>query len=362
MYKKAGNTRFHEELVELIYGSLLEHGKWQQFLDHLNGSMRHGKTTFMYHDAVVRKGYFSLAAGYTDEEINDYNRYYNLINPWMAKAAVRPVGKGVTSDYMFDAQQLRKTEFYNDYLRKIGLEGGAGITIFRDKGRSFVLTSLMSARDHEASADLAKLLTELSPHIARAFSYYRKGTKASDEASSQCTLLDLAGTGLILIDEDAQLKTLNKTAEQFIDQRCGLRITPTNRIVFEKTRLQEMLKDLCQRQSRGSVYRAETSNTMKSYDFTMIRMQTDKMREFLAGPSVAILIKLRSAAAEFINEFALSPGELRVARAIIGGMSVSEIALERGISRETVRTQLKSIFSKLGISSQLELVRLFQPK
>ncbi|ACP22433.1 hypothetical protein NGR_b09800 (plasmid) [Sinorhizobium fredii NGR234] len=32
-----------------------------------------------------------------------------------------PVGKGVTSDYMFDAQQLRKTEFYNDYLRKIGL-------------------------------------------------------------------------------------------------------------------------------------------------------------------------------------------------------------------------------------------------
>lgn len=291
MYKKAGNTRFHEELVELIYGSLLEHGKWQQFLDHLNGSMRHGKTTFMYHDAVVRKGYFSLAAGYTDEEITDYNRYYNLINPWMAKAAVRPVGKGVTSDYMFDAQQLRKTEFYNDYLRKIGLEGGAGITIFRDKGRS-----------------------------------------------------------------------LNKTAEQFIGQRCGLRITPTNRIVFEKTRLQEMLKDLCQRQSRGSVYRAETSNTMKSYDITMVRMQTDKMREFLAGPSVAILIKLRSAAAEFINEFALSPGELRVARAIIGGMSVSEIALERGISRETVRTQLKSIFSKLGISSQLELVRLFQPK
>ncbi|ACP22434.1 hypothetical protein NGR_b09810 (plasmid) [Sinorhizobium fredii NGR234] len=88
------------------------------------------------------------------------------------------------------------------------------------------------------------MFTELSPHIARAFSYYRKGTKTSDEANSQCTLLDLVGTGLILVDEDAQLKALNKTAEQFVDQRCGLRITPTNRIAFEKQRLQEMLSYL----------------------------------------------------------------------------------------------------------------------
>ncbi|HXV31637.1 MAG TPA: helix-turn-helix transcriptional regulator, partial [Sinorhizobium sp.] len=357
MQEKIGDAKFRDELVELIYGSLLEHGKWQQFLDHLNNAMHYGKTTFMYHDAVVRKGYFSLAAGYAEEEVAAYNQYYNLINPWMAKASMRPVGKGVTSDYMFDAQQLRKTEFYNDYLRKSGLEGGAGITIFRDKGRSFVLTSLMSARDHESSAELASLFTELSPHIARAFSYYRRGTKASDEASSQCTLLDLTGTGLIIVDEDAYLKAVNKTAEQFIDQRCGIRITPTGRIAFDKGRLQEMLKDICQRQSKGSVYRAETSNGMKRYDITMVRMQTDRMREFLAGPSVALLLKPRVASAELVDKQVLSPGELHVARAIIDGISIKEIASERGTSRETVRTQLKSIFSKLGISSQMELVR-----
>jgi hypothetical protein len=51
---------FRSELVELIYGSLLENGRWRQFLDRLNGAMRHGKTTFLFYDSVVRRGCFTL--------------------------------------------------------------------------------------------------------------------------------------------------------------------------------------------------------------------------------------------------------------------------------------------------------------
>lgn len=352
------DTGFRDELIELIYGSLLEHGKWQEFLDRLNGALQHGKTTFLYYDSVVRQGYFSLTSGYTEDEVSAYNTYYNTVNPWMPKAAVRPIGVGVTSDYMFNPEVLRKTEFYNDYLLKSGLEGGAGLTISRDKGRSFVLTTLMSAKDHQSSAKLAGLFTDLSPHLARAFSYFRKSATDSNASGSQCQLLDAAGIGLVIVDEDGRVRSLNGIAQAFVEEGCGLRLASNGSVLFTRGDLQEMLKAMCRRHTVDTVKRSELTSLGKRLEVTMVRMQSDRLREFLAGPSVALLLK-PSAAGDCLSRYALSARETDVAKAIIAGKTINQIADERRLSRETVRTQLKSVFGKLGVTSQIELVRRF---
>lgn len=56
--------------------------------------------------------------------------------------------------------------------------------------------------------------------------------------------------------------------------------------------------------------------------------------------------------------FDLTPAEARVARAIGDAQSVENIAELLGVSRETVRTQLKSVLAKTGVGRQVELVRL----
>jgi pimeloyl-ACP methyl ester carboxylesterase/DNA-binding CsgD family transcriptional regulator len=53
----------------------------------------------------------------------------------------------------------------------------------------------------------------------------------------------------------------------------------------------------------------------------------------------------------------LTPAEWRLALELREGVAVSDAALALGISVNTARTQVKSIFSKLGISRQSELVR-----
>jgi DNA-binding CsgD family transcriptional regulator len=52
---------------------------------------------------------------------------------------------------------------------------------------------------------------------------------------------------------------------------------------------------------------------------------------------------------------ALTPTELRVARAVADGLSNPQIAERMFISRRTVATHLTSIFRKLGVSSRAEL-------
>lgn len=56
--------------------------------------------------------------------------------------------------------------------------------------------------------------------------------------------------------------------------------------------------------------------------------------------------------------FDLTAAEARVARGIVAGQSVTAIAAATGISRETVRTQLKAVLAKVGVTRQAELAAL----
>jgi len=55
---------------------------------------------------------------------------------------------------------------------------------------------------------------------------------------------------------------------------------------------------------------------------------------------------------------ALTPRERAVAARLVAGTALKDIATESFVSVATVRSQLKSIFRKVGVSSQLELVTL----
>jgi len=56
--------------------------------------------------------------------------------------------------------------------------------------------------------------------------------------------------------------------------------------------------------------------------------------------------------------YGLTPAESRLAVALANGLSLEEYSLEKGVSIGTVRIQLKSVFSKMGITRQQELVRV----
>jgi DNA-binding NarL/FixJ family response regulator len=56
--------------------------------------------------------------------------------------------------------------------------------------------------------------------------------------------------------------------------------------------------------------------------------------------------------------YGLTPAEARLAAALAGGATVEEAAGALGVTLGSARTYLKTVFSKLGVSRQTELVRL----
>ena len=88
-----------------------------------------------------------------------------------------------------------------------------------------------------------------------------------------------------------------------------------------------------------------------------------KARNVFAGASCVLIISLLKPplvpGAEILQGlFGLTPAEARVARGIAEGQTVEAIAEGFGLSRETVRSQLKAVLGKTGLVRQAELVAL----
>lgn len=68
-------------------------------------------------------------------------------------------------------------------------------------------------------------------------------------------------------------------------------------------------------------------------------------RKFIPGDIAAIL-------SEILGQEELTPAEANVLRMIVGGMSNKEIAFALDISENTVKTHVKNIFDKIGVSDR----------
>lgn len=75
---------------------------------------------------------------------------------------------------------------------------------------------------------------------------------------------------------------------------------------------------------------------------------------------VAIPVKPDASVSPMVLQglFDLTPAEVRVAKGLLAGRDLGEIARAAGLSKETVRTQLKSTMAKTGVRRQAELVGL----
>jgi PAS domain S-box-containing protein len=84
-------------------------------------------------------------------------------------------------------------------------------------------------------------------------------------------------------------------------------------------------------------------------------------------PSPALMVihssrQIESIGSELLKQvFEFTTAEAKVAACLARGVRVTEIASQLNVSRETIRTELSHIFSKTGLSSQIELVTLLAP-
>jgi len=65
--------------------------------------------------------------------------------------------------------------------------------------------------------------------------------------------------------------------------------------------------------------------------------------------------------ADFGKVFGLTRSEVQIVKRVIGGEKAQSIASEQGITLDTVRTHIRRVYGKLGVSSREELFSMISP-
>jgi DNA-binding CsgD family transcriptional regulator len=260
-------------------------------------------------------------------------------------------------------EEMETDPLYVDCLRKHGGGVGTGTVIPAPSGDLIIFNIERSHKRGVVNREVLPALDVLRPHLARsALLSIRLGLERAQTMTQTLGRLDLPGavlstTGLVL-SANSLFEKLN---EQFIPiAGGGLAISHTPA---------ENLLQLALKISRPS------ASDLQSYSVPVPATGG-------ASPCVAHLIPVRRQARDIFSQaahilvvtplsspqapqahilfglFDLSPAEARVAQKLVEGGSIEQIAIDNKLSRETVRSQLKSVFAKTATSRQSELVGL----
>jgi DNA-binding CsgD family transcriptional regulator/PAS domain-containing protein len=365
-------------LVEAIYEAGLDPKKWDAFLVRLSRSLNGVWIALHCHDHVANINVGMLSQHYDPDYAATYRRDYARINPWSRAARVAAVGRAQTSEELVDPRILRKSQFYNEWVRpQEDIGTGAGITLFRDAQRFVRLSANLRFRDAERmQGDLVALLNMLAPHLHRSLTLARR-LRGRHFGADLIGVLDGLPDAVFLLDSRGRVLHANARAECLRGEGDFFGYDRAGRLVLNDpvadNAVSRALRAIAKSEymdlpgliiARGSRSGATAEATVAPIPSRWDSDDSDLRSWFQHEGPVAIVCLGRSGARHTPDpgnlslRFDLTPAEAAISLALCDGETLRGHAERRGISIHTARKQLKSVFEKTGTGRQSQLVAL----
>lgn len=251
----------------------------------------------------------------------------------------------------------------------VGFGGACALRVHLSASRSSWLVVQTSAA---AQPGAIRLLDRLSGTLARVLPLYELLGETERKRRIAEYVIETSGTGTLLVEADGTIVTTNTVADELIAR--GSVLTSSNgrlragtpamtqqigAAIAEMARLQSSTVD-------PLVYASfALADPERLHPLTLIVRPGPPYGPVSAPLKRTALLILRDPArpamlpvGDLERLFGLSPAEARLATRLADGDGLDEAAQLLGISRNTARSQLQSVFAKTGVNRQGDLVRL----
>jgi DNA-binding CsgD family transcriptional regulator len=264
---------------------------------------------------------------------------------------------------IFTADEHKADPIYNAYLRPAGIGYTAGTVLPVPSGDILVFD--VSRRTEAGPFERATLdrLDKLRPHLARsALISARLGLNFARGAVEALALLGLPAA---VLARDGRVLSINAPFAALPESRIA--IGARDRIGFADKGADTLLKEALARggsDAAPDVRSIPIAATDAAPAFVAHVTPVRRSALDLFGGSLALLILTPVEAPEaplrqvLTALFDLTPAEAHVARLLAGGHTVESAAETLVVARETVRSHLKRVLAKTGVTRQADLVRL----
>lgn len=217
----------------------------------------------------------------------------------------------------------------------------------------FALSDGAVDRDH---------LCEIAATAASCMAMKARLSAASAISALKTVAFDQLPFGMAVVDKDLGILEVNEACFSLLARADGIRVT-SNRLFCRDQRDQASLLACVSRALAGDKAAAPVK-VHRAYGAPAYVIRVISARpETRLGDRVLLMIidpdEAPSPAAEVWRAmFDLTECELIIAEGLVAGRRINEIAAQRGVSVETVRSQTKRMFERLNVSSQTQAALL----
>lgn len=351
-------------IIESLYATSLGLDSWDSFVKTLHDSFPGTKTALISDQLERPGGCRVIQHGYDDRDADSYVNYYSKINPWTPHVAKSNVLLPILSDDILPSSTFRDTEFYYDFIDKVGdIESAAGIKLFDDRITfSFLNLHYSTSMSGAYNRILPNMLSALSPHLQNAVELSRRLNLSSYPRHSVSGIVNQFEEAAFLIDPRGSVIEMNDHGCALLDQTLFASLVEGERLHIFNPTARAILK---RRLATPLITPVSTSRAGR-------RSAAWRFLEFLYSPLDARIGWLPPGGKWMIalfdvthfnesvrpaeNKIGLTHQEANVARALMTGLTAKEAATALGISYHTVRQHLKAIFAKTKTNRQAQLV------
>ena len=281
-------------------------------------------------------------------------------NPRVAHAMTAPLHTPFTDDDIAPIEERRLWDIYRRLWEPNGCEQGWSVVLFRN-GDTLVLLSAADSRRSARRAEVAELLGTFIEVAAQAVATER--SLRQREALVVGRTMAAMGAGAVTLDGFGRVLDVNGHARDYLDRAGALRLRGS-RLHATDANLDAHLQKLVEHATRPvDPVGSEIAMPGDAGRFLIVPV-TPSEQDVLGFGAVAVVAinPLRPHVADSDHKaaaFGLSAAERAILPAFLNGASIDEIAAQRGTTRETIRSQLKSIYAKVGVNSRTELIVAF---
>ncbi|MFQ5635496.1 MAG: helix-turn-helix transcriptional regulator [Gammaproteobacteria bacterium] len=234
------------------------------------------------------------------------------------------------------------------------------LVLFRDKAKGDY-----SPSEHEA-------LRELMGYLRRAIELNKRFVKIFVEHRSAISVLEDAPRSIMIIGQAGEVTYRNLAARKLLARNDGLSLQDGRFTVADAT-ARDRVEEFLQAARAAEQPASEAERLMivvpresdgSPYKLVMYRLPFDRQQAALdQSQSLAVALVYDPSTLNQLNEnllrtfYNLTHAETALAQALFDGRALPEASADLGISVNTSRTQLRSIFRKVGVHSQAALMQ-----
>lgn len=352
-------------MIDALYEGMIDESAWNPALVRLTDLVAGSAVALFSLNPSTGEVFRADVARIDPRVMSEYQGTWIHNDPRHAAALTCKVGVPQIDGMLVDVRNFHRSMIFNEFFRPSDIPYHVATWIERTATRGVVLSIQGTWQRGAFDEDDRDRLALLIPHVRRIVAMKDRMARSQMRANGLLEMMDRLPYGVLLLGRDLEILEASAMARELLASRSGVH-ADDGRLGFTRASdahaFIERLKEDPTRAQLDDIVVISRSGLRPPLSLMILPVKA--AQEAWLRPAARWLVMLfdpqanRPVAEQSLQRvLEISFAEAALARRLALGLSPAEAARQLGISIHTARAQLKSVFAKVGVRTQAQLVR-----